>query len=81
MATIVNSDDRTFLAIALRDITKPNFGFPHIYYACMSIEYTDCTENFKPCIIKSRLSKYFRLILPLIQHKFSEQMNYVLWQS
>ena len=44
MATIVNSDDRTFLAIALRDITKPNFGFCHIYYACMSIEYTDDTE-------------------------------------
>ena len=65
MATIVNSDDRTFLAIALRDM-KPNFGFCHIYYACMSIEHTDCTENLKPCIIKSGLGKYFRLILPMI---------------
>ena len=32
IATIVNSGDRTFLAIALRDMT-PNFCFCHIYYA------------------------------------------------
>ena len=37
MATIVNSGDR-----------KPNFSFCYIYYACMSINYT---ENFKSCII------------------------------
>ena len=35
MATIVNLSDRTFLAIALRDM-RTNFRFCHIYYACMS---------------------------------------------
>ena len=72
IATIVNSGDRTFLAIALSETCSQIFAFPTF----IMHDYINYTENFTPCIIISRLCKYFRL-----NYHDIAQMNYVLWQS
>ena len=72
IATIVNSGDRTFLAIALSETCSQIFAFPTF----LMHDYINYKENSTPCIIISRLGKYFRL-----NYHDIAQMNYVLWQS